>query len=615
MSSAEAPGAARNPNNRTEPAYESTFIDPPETPAHQFAVKAFKHAIFGTPAPEDVNNATRRFETKAKIAAVNAKLTELPAPKEDELSQSPAKRVGGILMTPGTASKGRKTVSFGSQIEDNEGKRTGVNRSGIPDDCPGKFPSPWTPGTELKLHPASDKRPRTKLTEALLDARTTTQPKSGQMPKARDDSDITLDVGAPRSDSGKYWKAQYESYAERSEKETKKLVAKQQLAKKFAMKKDSETTELATKLEQERKRFKLRERELEQQNKDYQERLRQAMAETTSTSMENAALKSRLAALEKTAAKATSGQARSDFSIYEDPSKKAMRLQKESDIVAEASAAQSLSMLLSGKENSSPPKSRRTRCQTLLSNASGPSALPNLVTGEGKVSVIPAKPPTIPIELSKPSLDPPQSIRPSRSPLSTRRASPAKGNIGHSSQVAVLPSSPLPMPSPDLPDPWINMDESSIPQLDKRAMPTAGSPYTNPAWIPQAKKHRVTKLVSKIAKSESTTDRRQTETMDTKVETKTQNHAAEMPAVDLEARLAALSSKPSRKPDAESAKQGAAVHSPTDPKFDLSKLTSHNAEGSTKVKHDKAEMLPIDRKAEARRRLEERKKLKKGAPV
>ncbi|XPS99284.1 hypothetical protein M3J09_008463 [Ascochyta lentis] len=602
---------------QAEPAYESTFIDPPETPAHQFAVKAFKHAIFGTPAPEDLNNATRKFEARAKIAVANANSAELPAPNDNELSQSPSKRVGGILMTPGTASKGRKTVSFGSQIEDNEGKKTGINRSGIPNDCPGKFPSPWTHGTELRLDPASDKRPRTKLTEALLDARTTTQPKPGQKLKARDDSDITLDLGAPRSESGKYWKEQYESYAERSEREMKKIVAKQQLAKKFAMKKDGEVTELATKLEQERKRFRSRERELEQQNKDYQERLRQVMAENTSTSIEVAALRSRIAALESAAKRATtSTEAKPDFSIYEDTSKEALRLRKRSEAAVEASLVPSLSMASSGKENNSPPKSRRTRRQTLPDTTNRSGAPSQLGTAEGEASILLAKSPIAPIESLKPLLQPPQSSRPSRSPLSIRRASPTKENIDLSSPVAVLPSSPLPMPSPDLPDPWMNMDESSIPQLDRRAMPTAGSPYANPAWNPPPKKHRVSKSVSQEAKSESQTVRRQMEKVDAKIGTaKAQSRVAEKSALELEARLAALSAKPPKKQEPEKSKTDAALHSPADPKFDLSKITSHHAEGSAKVKCDRAEMLPVDRKAEARRRLEERKKLKKAAPA
>lgn len=239
---------------KSENNYESTFLEPPETPAHQFAVNAFKHAIFGTPAPEDAAKTPKFHEKKAKIDAANAKVIELPTPTEEAPSLSPSKQPGGVLRTPGTASKGRKTVTFGSHVVDNEGKRVNIGKSGIPSDCPGKFPSPWTPGIELKLEPGSDKRPRTKLTEALLDARTTTQPKSGQKPKARDDSDITIDLGAPRSDSGRYWKEQYESYAEKSEKEMRKVIAKQQLAKKYAMKKDGEVIELATKLEQERKK-------------------------------------------------------------------------------------------------------------------------------------------------------------------------------------------------------------------------------------------------------------------------------------------------------------------------------------------------------------------------
>ncbi|KAG9198097.1 hypothetical protein G6514_000531 [Epicoccum nigrum] len=591
---------------RVEPAYESTFIDPPETPAHQFAVKAFKHAIFGTPALEDLNNAARKFETKAKLTALNARFPELPAPRNDDPSLSPAKRGTGILMTPGTANKGRKTVSFGSQIEDNEGKTSGTLRSGIPNNCPGKFPSPWTPGTELKLDSSSDKRPRTKLTEALLDARTTTQPQAGQKPKARDDSDITMDLGAPRSESGKYWKEQYESYAERSEKEMKKVVAKQQLAKKFAMKKDSEVTELATKLEQERKRFRSRERELEQQNKDYQERLRQATAENTSTSMENAALKLRIATLEKadTKTKTPGVQPKTDFSIYEDVKKEATLQQKQLEAVAEASFAPSFNTASSGKENSTTPKSRRTRRGTVPEVAGRTTASSRLGGGKDEASIILGKAPA-PVESTTPPWEPPQSARPSRTPLSARRAGRMQEKVDPSSPFPVLPSSPLPMPSPDQPDPWMNMDESSIPQLDKKAVPTAGSPYVHPAWNPPAKQHRVSK-----SKSDPQGIRQQMKKADTKV----QGHSTHKTELDLEARLAALSTKSSRTKDKENSASGTASLSPPDPKFDISKITSHHAEGSAKVKHDRAQMLPVDRKTEARRRLEERKKLRKAAP-
>jgi hypothetical protein len=76
-----------------------------------------------------------------------------------------------------------------------------------------------------------------------------------------------------------------------------------------------------------------------------------------------------------------------------------------------------------------------------------------------------------------------------------------------------------------------------------------------------------------------------------------------------------MDSKPSiEPPKAEISKK--ADLSPTDSKFDLSKITAHHAEGSAQVKHDRSQMLPVERKQQARRRLEERKKLKKnGATI
>ena len=64
-------------------------------------------------------------------------LNDVPANAPDPVS-SPTK---GILMTPGTAAARRKTVTFGDHVVDNEEKRP--VKSGLPDDCPGKFPSPW----------------------------------------------------------------------------------------------------------------------------------------------------------------------------------------------------------------------------------------------------------------------------------------------------------------------------------------------------------------------------------------------------------------------------------------------------------------------------------------
>jgi hypothetical protein len=609
-----------------ESNYESTFIEPPETPAHQFAVKAFKHAIFGTPAPEEAKDASKKSERKAKLDLANGKAVDIPAPKESGPPISPSKQLGGILMTPGTASKGRKQVSFGSHVVDNEGKRGNVGKSGIPTDCPGKFPSPWTPGTQLKLDLDSDKRPRTRLTEALLDARTTTQPKSGQKPKARDDSDITIDLGAPRSESGRYWKEQYESYAEKSEKEMKKVIAKQQLAKKFAMKKDGEVTELSTKLEQERKRYRQRERDLEEQNKDLQERLRQAMAESMSSSIEIAALKARVVVLEGSIAKPSPElpPTKAPFEIYEDTRKEVVQPPKGLDMDPEVSFAPSVSMASSAKENSS-PKPRRHRRGTMPDASSNRPTLPSkLGTAEGEASIILGKSPRAPPRPFEATLEqalaPPKQEQLSKSPLKIRRPEPTDENHAPKSPAAMLPSSPLPMPSPGL-DPWMEINNSSIGEMDKMAMPSAGQPYTRSEWNPPPRQHRVSKSVSHVTRpleKAVVTEKPEKNEEPSKRRERTAEKAAR--ALETATTSAAPKKDEKRSPDAPKAeapkKADTASHqSPTDPKFDLSKITAHHAEGSAQVKHDRSQMLPFDRKAEARRRLEERKRLRKNAPT
>ena len=607
--------------------YESTFLEPPETPAHQFAVNAFKHALFGTPAPEDANNPSKRNDKKAKIDAANAKPIVITPPPEDGPLLSPSKQPGGILMTPGTASKGRKTVSFGSHVVDNEGKRGNIGKSGIPNDCPGKFPSPWTPGTQLKLEPGSDKRPRTKFTEALLDARTTTQPKSGQKPKAKDDSDITIDLGAPRSESGKYWKEQYESYAERSEKEMKKVIAKQQLAKKFAMKKDSEVTDLTTKFEQERRKFRQRERELEQQNRDVQDRLSQAIADHTSATMEIATLKGRIAVLERS----SSGpiQDKPPFHIFEDTSKDAIRA-TAGQWGDEASFAPSASMASSGKENHS-PKPRRQRRQSVPDRSAQRVTQPGLGTAQGEVSIVLGKSPRALTRSNEQSLDMIPAFTASeqipRSPPRARKTEPAKENHAPNSPDAVLPSSPLPMPSPGI-DPWMDLNnESSIQPVDKMAIPNFSSkPFSRPEWEPAPKSQRAPKTASQTKHAAPTKreDRRPEKPAVPDIKTGPSNGQSRPARAERDVHdrpSAAISSDRHRtienkKTDVEVPKKTDALpnHSPTDSKFGLSKITAHHAEGSSLVKKDRAEILQVDRKEQAKRRLEERKRLRKNAP-
>lgn len=530
---------------------------------------------------------------------------------------SPSKQPGGVLRTPGTTSKGRKTVSFGSQVVDNEGKRGNIGKSGIPNDCPGKFPSPWTPGTQLQLDIGSDKRPRTKLTEALLDARTTTQPKSGQKPKSRDDSDITMDMGAPRSESGKYWKEQYESYAERSEKEMKKVIAKQQLAKKFAMKKDAEVTELATKFEQERRQARQRERELQQQNEDLQERLEKAMADNASAVKELAALKASMKSLggfnagnivEPELPKPT-------FDIYEDRSKD-----------FEASIAQSMSLASLGKENKSPHtrhQSRRSRSepQTHPGTQPQPVAIDRRGIGAAETSLILAKSPltstnvpVAPAELPEPFYI---SARHSGYTSKPRATESVREKALPNSPLQIAPSSPLPIPSPgfDANDLWMDANkDSTIADMDKMALPVAsGQPYTRPEWNPPPRQRRASKpapqpLPKKDKEPLHTVSNSDTHKNSTREGvTSSRRSLADRPLEHTDA---------SHRPSVAAPKdlQSHPAVSPTDPRFDVSRITAHHSEGSTQVKKDRAEMEPVDRKEKARKRLEERRKLRKTPP-
>jgi len=488
--------------------YESTFVDAPETPAHQFALKAFKHAVFGTPSAGDAINTVKKLQKKLSPDVVAAK----HAPKDVSGPSSPSKQPGGILMTPGTAAKGRKTVSFGAQVVDNEGKRGNVSRSGIPNDCPGKFPSPWTPGTELKTDENSEsQRPRTKLTAALMDARTTTQPRSSQKPKARDDSDITMDLSAPRSSSGKYWKAQYDSYKERSEKEVKKLIAKQQLAKNYAKKKDDDFNELSTKLEQERRRYRRREQELEQQNKDLQERLRQSMEDKLSTGIEITTLKSRIATLEMNKSSAPEQQeSKPMFEIFEDSSKDTRSTQSQPERDVEASYLSQKARAPSFDKENSPPKSRHTRRQTVQESslfAHPSSAKQKIGLGDDQVSVILGKP----VRTSTREADPvpnlikaqpsPESVL--HTPLSVRKSDGKELNIIAPQSPAPIMSSPLPQPTPER-DTWMNADESSVGQIDRMAIPIGGGggSYDRPSRNNQGRRHGTSTSMPRASKTE-----------------------------------------------------------------------------------------------------------------
>jgi Cut12 conserved domain len=289
---------------------DATFMDMPETPAHLFAVKAFKQALFGTPQPitpfvpktngakfqTQPNNDTKATEQRPLPALKRLTLLRNESGMSSDPISSPSKPPG-ILMTPGTASGRRKQVKFGEKVVDNEGKRKKYSLSGLPDDCPGKFPSPFTPKIAACDPSKSGKSERSldaRLREVVDDKNAPVTRASRIRPTithSKDDNDITTDLSTPTSASGRYWKSQYDMYSTRSEAELTRLIGKHRLVKDYARIKDEEVITLKAQLEADRRKRKERETSLEIQVRDLRERLRVAMAENAKMAAEMSALR------------------------------------------------------------------------------------------------------------------------------------------------------------------------------------------------------------------------------------------------------------------------------------------------------------------------------------
>ncbi|KAK7432525.1 hypothetical protein QQZ08_001090 [Neonectria magnoliae] len=213
---------------------DTTQIDQPDTPAPVFAARAFKSAIFGTPArPSDARG------TRSTVDQANTTM--------EQDSKTP-QRPQGILLTPGTGTSRRKRVSFGQDVG---GKKTNGSL----------------------LAKATETHQRMRLNDALEKAsqnlaKTTTHKPTTQ--RGRDDEsdddweeeaddedlcqDVTVDLNEPHSQSGKYWKEEFEKYHEDAKAEMEKLLKYKQLAKSYAKQKDAEANELAEMLKEEQQR-------------------------------------------------------------------------------------------------------------------------------------------------------------------------------------------------------------------------------------------------------------------------------------------------------------------------------------------------------------------------
>ncbi|EAQ86469.1 hypothetical protein CHGG_07722 [Chaetomium globosum CBS 148.51] len=216
-----------------------------------------------TPAPLRIAGPRRR---QRRTMTAQQNVNSVPA-----ADRSPTKPAG-ILLTPGTGTTRRKRVSFGNDVKQGSGGTARTSATGLPDECPGKFPSPWVDRNGDEAQP----RPKTRLQQAMENSRKANTKDGGTEEKdfahaAKEpedaweeveddesdfDGDVTTDLNEPHSRSGKYWKSYFETYHSDAKMEMEKLVKYKHLAKSYAKMKDTEALELNQKLKEEQGKVK-----------------------------------------------------------------------------------------------------------------------------------------------------------------------------------------------------------------------------------------------------------------------------------------------------------------------------------------------------------------------
>ena len=263
------------------------------TPGPVFAYRAFRNAFLGTPAAEkqveddEPKVAAQplnppRSRPSEKTTDKNNEIDEAQKllPKPQQTSQAMGSPTKSILLTPGTAVTRRKTVSFGEGVIDNERKKS--NQPSPKKSAPaGTISQQWNATLA-----ETTRRNRSKFTQSLLDARekesneendlfdiaktrtdSTSAKEISRQASApeptkitvettlddneieiHEDADVTTNLEEPRSQSGIYWKSEYESYKAKTNQEIKKLIQYRAVAKSFAKKKEMETIRLTEQL-------------------------------------------------------------------------------------------------------------------------------------------------------------------------------------------------------------------------------------------------------------------------------------------------------------------------------------------------------------------------------
>jgi hypothetical protein len=194
---------------------DTTQLEQPDTPAPVFAARAFKGALFGTPSVNRVTSGPKQ---------------PVVEPTTDETTGTPQSKPQGILLTPGTGTTRAKRVSFRRDVETNKAKQpTDASR-------PARAAQNMRQPTQEKTHASDDD----------WEEDDDDDPHCGH--------DVTVDLNEPYSQSGRYWKGEFEKYHNDAKAEMEKLLKYKQLAKSYARQKDAEALELARALKTEQEK-------------------------------------------------------------------------------------------------------------------------------------------------------------------------------------------------------------------------------------------------------------------------------------------------------------------------------------------------------------------------
>ena len=216
---------------------DTTQVDIPDTPAPVFAARAFKSALFGTPREEP---RTRQAKGSAST---------------DQGSRTPNSKPQGILLTPGTGTMRPKRVSFGREVD----AAAKTNKNLLTNNESG-------PHKRTRLNETLEKARQKNVTNLNKKTATTLQKKepSDDEWEEEDDvvadqgnycsHDITVDLNEPHSQSGRFWKEEFEKYHKDAKAEMAKMLKYKQLAKSYAQHKDVEAIELAEMLKDEQQK-------------------------------------------------------------------------------------------------------------------------------------------------------------------------------------------------------------------------------------------------------------------------------------------------------------------------------------------------------------------------